>query len=116
MTPQSELERVAEAMWQAESRRAASRDRLVPWAEAGHDVQNNWRFLARAAIEAIHPEGVVGALEDCRTHRQAWRSALEIAKRNGIVEPPDRDDKSYWQHEIDAFDRTFSALKSHKGE
>jgi DNA-directed RNA polymerase subunit RPC12/RpoP len=55
-------------------------------------------------------EGLAAALEDCRTHRAAWRKALLSAKEDAAVIPPDIDDKAYWQHEIDAFDRTFAAL------
>ena len=43
------VERVAEALWQAESRRASGRERLVEWAEAG-DAQETWRYMARAAL------------------------------------------------------------------
>jgi Lar family restriction alleviation protein len=51
-SPAGDVERVAEAMWQAESRRAAGRDRLIPWSEENEEVRANWRDLARAAIAA----------------------------------------------------------------
>lgn len=44
------VEAVAEALWQADSERAAGRMRLVPWAECPD--QYKWRWLARAAILA----------------------------------------------------------------
>lgn len=53
---------------------------------------------------------VVEALEDCRTHRAAWRNAIGIAFAHAKVCEPEIDDKSYWDHELKAFDRTFAAL------
>lgn len=72
----------------------------------------------RAALTASrsYSDEIEEALEDCRTHERAWRSALELAKARAVVEPPDLDDQSYWQHEIKAFDRTFAALKVQTGE
>lgn len=43
--------------------------------------------------------------DDLRTHQTAWRKALEIA-RDGS----DADDRSYWEHEIEVFDRTLMAI------
>jgi hypothetical protein len=48
-----EIERVAEALWQAESERAAGRRRLVTWAEISDSDREVWRFMARAAILAM---------------------------------------------------------------
>lgn len=45
-------------------------------------------------------------LEDCESHYQAWRSALEFAQTKATNEA----DQSYWSHELKAFDRTFKAL------
>ena len=49
---------------------------------------------------------------DFFTHQQSWRKALEIAEANAKVEAPDVDDKTYWQHELAAFDRAYAELKS----
>ncbi len=46
------------------------------------------------------------ALQDCKTHRDAWRGAL-LDKQTPFGSD---DDGSYWAHELRAFDRTFAAL------
>lgn len=46
------------------------------------------------------------ALEDCKTHREAWRSAL-LAQQTPFGSD---DDGSYWAHELKVFDATFAAL------
>lgn len=40
------------------------------------------------------------------THRPSWREALVIAKEHAKTDA----DASYWQHEINAFDRSFDRL------
>ncbi|MED5545715.1 MAG: hypothetical protein VX309_07475 [Pseudomonadota bacterium] len=47
------IERMGEAMWQAESRRAAGRSRNVLWTEIGGEDQAKWCQLARASLEAL---------------------------------------------------------------
>jgi hypothetical protein len=47
---------------------------------------------------------------DLITHRAAWRHALEIARDNAEVRDPDIDDRAYWEHEIQVFDRTIGTL------
>lgn len=47
---------------------------------------------------------------DLLTHREAWRTALELALTRAISS----DDASYWQHELDTFDRVFSELETIK--
>lgn len=49
--------------------------------------------------------------KDFYTHQQSWRNALVIAEANGKVELPDVDEKSYWQHELKAFDRAYRELE-----
>jgi len=49
------------------------------------------------------------------THRNAWRKALEIARdvavtRSPVPEDDGPDDRAYWEHELAAFDRTFTRL------
>jgi hypothetical protein len=47
------VEKVARALWNAESVRATDRPRRVEWAEESEKTQENWRHMARAAIEAL---------------------------------------------------------------
>jgi hypothetical protein len=47
------LEVMAEALWQAESIRAASRPRLALWAEQSEDTRRKWRFMAGRAAPAF---------------------------------------------------------------
>lgn len=49
-------------------------------------------------------------LHDLWTHRDAWRSALEGAKKDAEVSMP--VNVRYWQHEIDAFDRLYKSLET----
>ena len=54
-----------------------------------------------------------GVPDDVITHRNAWRKALEMAVAAAATEAPeapDTDDKAYWVHELNAFDRTFDRL------
>jgi hypothetical protein len=50
--PGEAVEAVAEALWQAESLRAADRRRGTRWADEGKDTRDKWRFMARAALGA----------------------------------------------------------------
>lgn len=43
------------------------------------------------------------ALTDLRTHRQHWRAALVVTRGQA-------DDRPFWQHEIDVFDKTILIL------
>ncbi len=45
------------------------------------------------------------ALDDCFSHRGVWRSAISSARDRAVD-----DDRSYWQHELKAFDRTMDIL------
>lgn len=49
----SMIERVAEGLWQAESVRATGKRRRILWNEEGDKARESWRFMARAAIEAM---------------------------------------------------------------
>jgi hypothetical protein len=40
------LEKAAEALWQAESLRAAGRPRLTEWRDESEDTRQKWRFMA----------------------------------------------------------------------
>lgn len=61
----SDIERVARAMWRAESLRASGRPRLIDWFDENPETRDKWEHLARAAIEAMRP-----VLED---EPVAWR-------------------------------------------
>lgn len=49
----ADLERAAEAVWQAESMRASGRPRQVSWKDAADGQQEEFRGHARAAFAAI---------------------------------------------------------------
>ena len=40
------LEKAAEALWQAESLRAAGRPRLTEWRDESENTRQKWRFMA----------------------------------------------------------------------
>ena len=52
----TDIEKAAEAMWQEESIRARGAKRLIPWAEEHPSIQEQWRGLARAALDAARGE------------------------------------------------------------
>lgn len=54
MTDSTMVEKVAEAIWQAEWARAGNRGaRRIPWTDNSPEHMERYRFLARAAIEAM---------------------------------------------------------------
>lgn len=57
----------------------------------------------------VDPADVADARTDLTTHRASWRLALIIAREAATED----GDHSYWQHELNAFDRTFKALTGH---
>lgn len=61
------------------------------------------RAEARTALPIALPD-------DLFSHQDAWRRALELLRDTAEVTPPDIDDRAYWQHELDVFDRVFAAL------
>lgn len=87
-----------------------ARKEIAKTTEATHGSANR---LLKFAVEAYHritsPEARA-AIADLESHRAAWRNGLEIARNHAEVSPPDIDDKSYWDHQLRAFDRTFGAL------
>lgn len=44
--------------------------------------------------------------EDFKTHKQAWRLAIESA----MLRATTLDDRAYWKHELDAYDRAHIEL------
>jgi len=74
-------------------------------------------YTAHAAITAIKQaqqaqEPVKTIPDDFYSHKYAWLAALQIARDAAEVSPPDIDDKSYWEHEIKAFQRAYAELES----
>jgi hypothetical protein len=49
---------------------------------------------------------------DFMSHKMAWLTALCLARDNAIVLPPDIDDRAYWEHEINAFQRAYAELEA----
>jgi hypothetical protein len=48
---------------------------------------------------------------DFYTHRDSWRKAVEERiKEMAYTGMNDADDRAYWEHELEAFDRTFATL------
>lgn len=60
---------------------------------------------ARAEMEAI-----AEALRDLQSHSAAWRKTIAEALDRADWSLEDLDDRSYWQHELDVFDRVVAAL------
>lgn len=57
------VEKVAEALWNDASMRAAGRARLTKWTDESGATRDQWRHGARAAIEAMPLAGLVALLE-----------------------------------------------------
>lgn len=72
------------------------------------------RAIEKALSTLTPPPPMGDALADCLSHREAWRTALVLALGLAEIRPPDFDDKAYWKHEIEAFDRTFATLSQPK--
>jgi hypothetical protein len=87
-----------------------------PWHPGGIRQLEKLRARARVFLAALRTapspetEKAKEALEDLRTHASAWRNALVNARERAEVFRPDTDDRSYWQHEIESFDRVIRAL------
>ena len=53
----------------------------------------------------------VDAFQDVKTHRSNWREAIILSRDVASEGSEDVEaDRSYWQHELSAFDRTFGSL------
>jgi len=72
--------------------------------------QNDLFAIATEAHKLYTDVPVQGIPGNVLTHRNAWRKALVAARDAAEVSPPDVDDRAYWEHEIQAFDRTFDKL------
>lgn len=71
----------------------------------------------RALLEAQPPAGAERGLpDDLFSHEDAWRAAIEEMRDNAPSKTEDgNDDRSYWQHELDVFNRTWALLRSPAG-
>lgn len=94
-----------EPTWLREARKAIAAQTKTPQGSVEHLLK-----LAVEAYDRITSPAARAAIDDLESHRAAWRNGLEIARSHAQVSPPDIDDKSYWDHELRAFDRTFGAL------
>lgn len=99
---------------------------IVDWIEATMDAavsnQDSEPFVLlddakkiarKAALRVVRNRINRAPLElpdDVFTHRSAWHKALEFNRDCAAPASEDMDDRGYWQHEIDVFDRTFDAL------
>jgi hypothetical protein len=83
-------------------------------AEQTEIAEGSTEHLLKLAVEAFdsvaNMDAKLSAMLDLETHRDAWRKAIEISRGHARIEPPDVDDKTYWDHELRAFDRSFDAL------
>jgi hypothetical protein len=74
------------------------------------DDKAYWQHELRAYDEAFASYAPGAIPDDFRTHHKSWRDALVIAHDNAEVRSPDVDNKAYWQHELNAYDRAFAAI------
>lgn len=49
--------------------------------------------------------------DDFYTHEDTWRKALErLIELEPVTGEPDEDNKGFWQHELNAFNRAYTEL------
>ena len=73
------------------------------------DLESEYPTPLAASPPASSPEGE--DLHDVVTHRASWRNAIILARDEASEGSEDPDaDRSYWNHELRAFDRTFDKL------
>jgi hypothetical protein len=65
-------QKVAEALWRAESIRARGKDRSVPWTEVDERDQAKWLSLARAAIAICAEE--MARIAEGETYLERYRT------------------------------------------
>ena len=118
-------ERLAEAMWRAEYKRGAGRERSVPWSEAGDTARKAWLPIADAVIAALHltDAAALGLMDG------ELPVALPVDKPDAeaidpvAVNDASEDDKGLWRscsgcHELDEgypTGRYSKALSCHVG-
>ena len=97
------IERVAEAMWQAEWARAGNGGRRrVPWPEIAPTDQDRYRFVARAAIEAMR-EPTDEMVAACWPLHHPWgANAPPAAERPDLFQTMTDLARADWSAMIDA--------------
>lgn len=91
--------------------------RLMDLADAARVYADSKGVADRDLVNTIFTsflDGLNGGLDlahnqiplDFTSHRSAWRIAIKHAADSAVS----IDDKSYWQHELNAFDKAFAAL------
>ena len=97
------IERVAEAMWQAEWARAGNGGRRrVPWSEIAPTDQDRYRFVARAAIEAMREPTEAMAAACWPLHHPWGNNAPDPSDRPLSFEDMLADVTADWKAMIDA--------------
>jgi hypothetical protein len=48
--------------------------------------------------------------EDIFSHHDSWRKAIVLARDHAPARTEDTDERAYWQHQLDAFDRTYALI------
>lgn len=67
-----------------------------------------------AFVSDTQPGEESGLPDDLFSHEDAWRSAIEEMRDNAPSKTEDgNDDRSYWEHELNVFDRTWGRLRHH---
>ena len=64
---------------------------------------------ATHALRASHGQAPAAVPDDFLSHKLAWREAIAQC---GLAVSADDPDRSYWEHELRAFDRAYSELAS----
>lgn len=95
------------------------RDELIGW-ERFAKIQSDLYMTCCADNDSLTSElsplkaerdALREALEDVPTHCENWIHAMQIAKDLSPEPVEDRDDKSYWQHEMDVVRRINTAAR-----
>ncbi len=77
------LDKAAEALWQAESLRAAGRPRLTKWRDESEDTRQKWRFMAAygnaAFLRALPDAHLMQLLAADDNPNNGWRDTLADA-------------------------------------
>lgn len=97
--PAALVEAGAEALWQAESLRAAGRPRLIAWPDVDERTKEGWRFMCRAALSALPAavqavacgEAVAVPRNGTEEAREEIARILEAVAKDGLPQPRDLD-------------------------
>ncbi|ABO60221.1 hypothetical protein Bcep1808_7344 (plasmid) [Burkholderia vietnamiensis G4] len=74
------------------------------------DDKTYWEREIRAYDDAFAAYSPSSIPDDFRTHHSAWREGLVIARDRALLQPPEINDRLYWEHELTAYDRAFAAI------